>query len=346
MLTPQKINLAKKRATDEIGSWLKDQFGINYGRDAEATFVIRQGEDLIATASRAGNVFKYFGISEAFQGENLSGILLGALIDEAFSQGIYHYFIFTSPDKLKLFKSSGLTEVISNRYAALLEGGSSNITGYMAHLRQSLGEPVGTRGAIVMNLNPLTRGHLYLIQESRKKVDELIIFLVEEDLSVFPFEDRLAILREAVRDLPGVRVLPGGPYIISQATFPTYFLKQADENLPAYTTTDAGIFGKYYAGELGISRRFVGEEPLDPVTGAYNEALAGELDKYGVVLEVIPRIELAGGVISASRVRRHLAKGELEQARELIPEATWNYLQSEKGRHIIEKIRSKEAEKL
>ena len=342
MYTPQKINLSRKRVTDEVDNWLQELFHIKYGSDAEATFVIRNGEELIATASRAGNVFKYFGICKDYQGENLSGILLGALIDEAFSTGIYHYFIFTSPDNIKLFRGSGFTEVIDNHYAALLEGGRGNINEYMRELKQELGESGGTRGAIVVNLNPMTKGHLYLIEEAKKQVDELIIFMVEEDLSVFPFEDRLAIVREAVKDMPGVRVLPGGPYIISQATFPTYFLKKADENLPAYTTTDAGIFGKYYAEVLGITHRFVGEEPLDIVTSAYNEALEQELKKYKVELHIIPRKEQSGGVISASRVRRHLKNGEMEEARALVPKATWNYLESDRGRAVIEKIRAKE----
>lgn len=345
MFTPQKINLSRKRVTDEVDQWLQEKFHIRYGRDADATFVIREDEEIIATASRAGNVFKYFGICKDYQGENLSGILLGALIDEAFAQGIYHYFIFTSPDNIKIFKGSGFKEVIDNHYAALLEGGRGSISAYMANLKEELGEPRGTRGAIVMNLNPMTKGHLYLIEEARKQVDELLIFLVEEDLSVFPFADRLSIVQAAVRQLPDVRVLPGGPYIISQATFPTYFLKKADENLPAYTTTDAGIFGKYFAGELGITRRFVGEEPLDIVTSAYNEALAKELEKYGVTLTVIPRVERTGGVISASRVRRHLARGEWEAARDLVPEATWQYLESEAGRRVIEAIRAKEGTK-
>ncbi|MFZ2256543.1 MAG: [citrate (pro-3S)-lyase] ligase [Clostridiaceae bacterium] len=341
MYTAQKINLAKMRVTEEVDSWLQEHFQIKYGQDVDATFVVRQDEELIATASRAGNVFKYFGISKDHQGENLSGILLGALINEAFDQGIYHYFIFTSPQNSKLFKGAGFTEVIENHYAALLEGGRGSITEYMEELKREIGPPQGTRGAIVMNLNPLTKGHLYLIEQAKEKVDELIIFLVEEDLSLFPFEDRLAMVSEAVKDKAGVKVVPGGPYIISQATFPTYFLKKVDENLPAYTTTDAGIFGKYYAAELGISHRFVGEEPLDMLTSVYNEALAQELKNYDVQLHVIQRKESTGGVISASRVRNHLAKGEMDEAKELVPPSTWNYLESAKGKLVIEKIRAR-----
>lgn len=339
MYQPQIINLKRPRAVAEVADFLKTGFQINYGNDAQTTFIIREEGELIATASRAGNVFKYFGINPNYQGENLSGILLGALMDDAFRRGIYHYFIFTSPDKSKLFEGSGFHEIIRTDYSALLESGRGNINRYMDQLKEELGEPKGKRGSIVMNLNPMTLGHCYLIDQALAEVDELIIFLVEEDESVFPFKDRLAILKAAVAQEARIQVVPSGPYLISRATFPTYFLKRADENLPAYTAMDAAIFGRYYAKSLGITHRFVGEEPLDPVTNAYNQALEKYLAAYGLTLGVIPRKQEAGAVISASRVRRHLAQGDLAAVKDLVPEATWQYLASAQGRTILEKLK-------
>lgn len=332
------INLTSERAVNEVKNWLTNEFQLGFG-EPDATAVIREKGQIIATGSREGNVFKYFGISPAHQGKNLSGILMNALMDEAYARGIYHFFVFTSPDKSKQFSGSGFREIIQNEYAALLESGDHSINGFMADLKRRLGEAKGKRGAIVMNLNPMTLGHLFLIEKARQEVDELIIFLVEEDLSVFPLKDRLAILQETVSGMSGVTAVPGGPYMVSKATFPTYFLKQADEDLLAYTTTDAGIFGKYYAKSLDISTRFVGEEPLDPVTAAYNEALAGELADYGVDLKIIPRKMAGEGPISASRVRRLLNEGKTEEAFALVPEATVKFLQSDEGKIIISKIR-------
>ncbi len=337
MQPAELINLTSSRAVNEVREWLAGGFGLTFG-PADATAVIREDGQLIATGSRDGNVFKYFGIAPAHQGENLTGILLNTLMDEAYGRGIYHFFVFTGPEQTPQFKGSGFREIIRNQYAALLESGNQSIGGFMTGLKQAVGEPEGKRGAIVMNLNPLTRGHLFLIEEARKKVDELIIFLVEEDLSVFPFRDRLDILKAQIRELPGVKAVAGGPYMVSRATFPTYFLKKADEDLAAYTTTDAGIFGKYYAPGLGIRERFVGEEPLDPVTAAYNDALASELAAYGVGLTVIPRKADAGGPISASRVRRLLALGQLDDVLALVPEATRTFLLSPAGKDIIDKL--------
>lgn len=338
MYTAEMINLGSLRAKKEVREWLSGEVDVSYG-PADATAVIREEGRLIATGSRTGNVFKFFGIAPGHQGENLSGVLLNALMAEAYAHGIYHFFIFTMPDRAGQFQGSGFREIIRNEYAALLESGNQSIGDFMADLNRTLGEPRGKRGAVVMNLNPMTLGHRFLMEEAKKAVDELVIFLVEEDLSVFPFRDRLAILRAEIHDMPGVSAVAGGPYMVSRATFPTYFLKKADEDLPAYTTTDAGIFGKYYAKSLGITERFVGEEPLDPVTAAYNEALAKELGKYGVALQVIPRKEMGGGPISASRVRRLLAEGRTREAMALLPEATRAFLLTTAGKAIIDKIR-------
>lgn len=346
MAIVQRINLKRPKAVEEVRQWLKDLFDLTYGEDADVTFIVRNEEgELIASASRSGNVFKYFGICSAYQGENLSGQLIGALIDDAFLKGIYHYFIFTKPDKAYAFLGNGFKKIMENEYAALLEGGNRSIAAYMDQLKVKLGEGSGNRGAIVMNLNPMTLGHRYLIEEAAKKVDDLIVFIVEEDKSVFPFATRLKIAQEALADLPNVRVVPGGPYIISQATFPTYFLKRMDDNLIAYTRTDAGLFGKYYAGELGITQRFVGEEPLDLVTNAYNEALTLELARYNVALHIIPRKRDEVDVISASRVRRLLAADEMEKVEKLVVPATYEFLRSPLGEETIEKIKEEEEAK-
>lgn len=342
MLQAEKINLKSRRSTTEVKNWLAQEVNLNYGLDADTTFVIRSGGKIIATASRSGSVFKYFGVDSAHQGENITSTLLGALMDDAFQQGIYHYFIFTSPENRVLFESAGFHLVIQNEYACLLEGGVSSIDEFMAGLKAQLSTPRGTRGAIVMNLNPMTKGHLYLIEDARQKVDELIVFIVEEDASVFPFSQRLTIAKEATKHLSGVTVLPGGPYMISQATFPTYFLKKTDENLAAYTATDAGIFANYYAKNLEISDRFVGEEPLDPVTAAYNEALAKVLRTEGIGFYILPRLAYKGSVISASRVRAHLAKGEMKEALDLVPHATATYLTTDQGQEIIAQLREEE----
>lgn len=177
-------------------------------------------------------------------------------------------------------------------------------------------------GAIVMNCNPFTNGHRYLIEQALKTVDFLIIFVVEEDKSVFPFEVRMACVKEGVADLKNVMVVPSGDLILSQRTFPEYFVKIADEDIVKNVEYDITLFAEQIAPELGITHRFVGEEPTDGVTREYNEAMKRILPAHGIELIEIPRKEIEGRVISATTVRKCLETGDLESLDMLIPETT------------------------
>ena len=45
-----------------------------------------------------------------------------------------------------------------------------------------------------MNCNPMTKGHLHLLETARKFVDYLYVFVVEEDKSDIPFAVRYAMV--------------------------------------------------------------------------------------------------------------------------------------------------------
>ncbi len=335
-----RLNLLNPEAKREVAEFLKDNFNMVYGDGVDRTFLVRSGEEIIATASRDGNVIKYLGVKAAYRGENIAGVLIAALLEDLFQAGIYHCFIFTTPSNQALIESLGFREIIATPYSVLLEFGNVSIHSYMDQLKALVGGAAGQRGAIVMNLNPMTLGHLHLIETALKSVDELLIFIVEADRSVYPFAARYRIAAEELSRYGQIKVLPGGPYIISPATFPTYFLKQADDDLKAYTLTDAGIFGRYFAKALDITKRFVGEEPLDPLTNEYNRVLRSTLEPYGVELIVIPRLERAQQVISASRVRRFLAQGDVEKALELVPNTTKKFILSKEGQGITQVLKT------
>ena len=127
-------------------------------------------------------------------------------------------------------------------------------------------------------------------------------------------------------DLPNVQVLPTGPYLISSATFPTYFLKEREKATAIQCRLDIDIFTKYFVPKFGIQRRYVGTEPLSPMTNQYNEALREYLPGAGIELREIPRAELEGVPVSASAVRSFRDAGDLQRLQALVPESTWNYL--------------------
>ena len=194
----------------------------------------------------------------------------------------------------------------------------------------------GIYGAIVMNCNPFTLGHRYLIEESAKKVDYLYIFVVEEDKSFFKFKDRIQLVKYGTQDIPNVTVVPSGKLIISSVTFPGYFLKDSPDCVSVDTSLDVDIFARYIATPLHITKRFVGEEPLDIVTRGYNESMKEILPRYGIEVDEIPRKEKKGDVISASRVRKALKQGNFDSIEELVPRTTFEYLWKSREQYLYE----------
>ena len=184
----------------------------------------------------------------------------------------------------------------------------------------------GTIGAIVMNCNPFSKGHRYLIEQARQQVDFLIIFVVEEDASLFSFEERFKLVEEGTKDLENVMVVPGGKFILSKDIFQEYFTKDEDEMVALNAEYDINMFADYIAKPLRITRRFAGEEPEDMVTNVYNEIMKKKLPQKGIVFTEIPRITTGGKVVSASRVRKYLRDEEYDKAFALLPETTKHFL--------------------
>lgn len=193
----------------------------------------------------------------------------------------------------------------------------------------------GKIGAIVMNCNPFTLGHRYLIDQSLSKVDHLYIFVVEEDKSVFPFKDRMDLVKKGVSDLgDNVTVLPSGKWMISLLTFPEYFSKDSLQEAAIDTSKDVNLFGKYICPSLHITQRFAGEEPNDSVTRQYNNSMKSILPKYGIQFNEIPRkLYDNDNVISASKVRKivkngssHLSDEQITHLKQYVPDSTLDYL--------------------
>ena len=187
-------------------------------------------------------------------------------------------------------------------------------------------ENLGKVGSIVMNCNPFTLGHRYLIEYAASKVKHLFIFAVEEDKSVFPFEDRFKLMKQGTSDLENVTVLPSGKFIISSLTFSDYFQKSEIQDRDIDPSQDIELFAKEIAPTLGITVRFAGEEPLDKVTKQYNDTMQRILPQHGIAFEVIPRKEDGGAVISASRVRALLETKDFDAIAKIVPPSTLKYL--------------------
>lgn len=205
-------------------------------------------------------------------------------------------------------------------------GDNPELLSYIESLRPYKRE--GRNGGIVMNCNPFTLGHRYLIEYASSLVDTLFIFVVEENKSYFSFEDRFILVKKGTADLKNVIVLPSGKFIISATTFPGYFYKDNLKDAVIDCSNDLSVFAQYIAPALDIKVRFAGEEPLDPVTNQYNEGMKEILPQYGIEFHPIARKCDNDGaqVISASRVRKYYEEGNLDFIKKIVPLTTYSYL--------------------
>ncbi|MBP9996337.1 MAG: Coenzyme F420 hydrogenase/dehydrogenase, beta subunit C-terminal domain [Lachnospiraceae bacterium] len=200
----------------------------------------------------------------------------------------------------------------------------AEIDEYICTQKKELGERFTNKtiGAIVMNCNPFTKGHYYLISEALRIVDELIVFVVEENRSQFEFDMRFEMVKAGVVKLKNVHVIPSGKFIISTKTFPEYFTKETRQTAEVCPVTDVTIFAEYIAPAFNISKRFVGTEPIDSVTNCYNRTLREILPQYGVEVIEIPRLQIGGEYVSASLARNAIIKRDIVSMKQLLPQST------------------------
>lgn len=206
----------------------------------------------------------------------------------------------------------------------------NELSDYLAQLKQ-ITFSGNNNGAIVMNCNPFTNGHKYLISEAAKQVDTLFVFVVEEDKSFFPFKDRFKLVKDNCANFENVIVLPSGKFIISALTMPGYFEKDKlqDEILDA--SEDLDIFAGKIAPILNIKVRYVGTEPIDKFTAQYNREMKKRLPQWGIQVVEIDRLMLDGKVVSASMIRNCIKEGDYSAIQQWVPQITLDYLMKMKG---------------
>lgn len=311
----------------KLHSWtdLLTRAGLEPDPHAQRTVLVWDGGQLVAAGSRQDNLLKCIAVDAARQGEGLTATVLTALRQDAFQAGHKHLFLYTKPKNKWQFASLFFYPIAQTDQVLLMEDQPNGIGKFLDTLPVANRE--GRIGAVVMNCNPFTLGHRYLIETAAAECDWLYVFVLSEDKSLFPAADRLALVEAGTAELPNVSVLPTGPYLISSATFPTYFLKDRESAQTVHCLLDIAVFTKYFVPKFGITDRYVGTEPLSPMTEQYNAALARHLPEAGIRLRQISRFTQDGTPVSASAVRSLLGTGQPEAVRALVPQTTMDYLE-------------------
>lgn len=290
----------------------------------DCTALIWDNDALVAAGSRYGNLLKCIAVDEARQGEGLTATLITSLKNDAFSKGINHLFLYTKPQNKMIFSDLFFYPVAQTEDVLLMENKKDGINKFLQNFPANNSQ--GKTGCIVMNCNPFTLGHRYLIEFAANECDNLYIFAVSENKSRFSAEDRMEMLQRGTAHLSNVKVLPTGPYLISSATFPTYFLKQRENAAQIKCLLDIEIFRKYYAPKFNITVRYVGTEPLSPMTEQYNSELKRILPAHGIEIREIPRFEISNVPVSASNVRALIESGNIQEIKSLVPDTTYDFL--------------------
>ena len=318
--------------------------GIKKDRNLDYTCAAYDSDyNIIGTGSCFGNTLRCLAVSNEHRGEGLTNKIISHLIEYQFARGNFHLFIYTKFSTYHLFKDLGFYEIVRIKdQIVFMENKKTGFNDYLNNLAKTKINYNNAKkiAAIVMNANPFTLGHLYLIEKASKENDILHLFIVSEDKSIVPFNIRKKLIKEGTAHLSNIIYHDTGPYIISSSTFPSYFQKDEKDVIESHANLDIEIFVKI-ARVLDINARYVGEEPTSLVTGIYNQLMEKKLPENGINCVVVKRKEILGGngVISASEVRKKIKEGKIEDIKNMVPDCTYKFFSSDEGKNVVDKIK-------
>ena len=327
-----------KRSLEQIDRLLEKE-GIQ--RDGNLDYIgalVDDNGEIAATGSCFGDTLRCFAVSSEHQGEGLLNQVISSLIEVQAARGNFHLFLYTKPGTAKFFHDLGFYEIARvEGKLVFMENRKTGFSSYLANLAKTKTD--GVSAAIVMNANPFTYGHQYLVEQAAAHCDTLHLFAVSEDISMIPFSVRKRLITEGTAHIPNIVIHDCGPYIISSATFPSYFLKDALSVAEGQAKLDLAVFARI-AEPLNITARWVGDEPTSMVTNLYNRIMMEELPKVGIECHVIDRKQFNGRVISASTVRQCIQNDDYETLGQMVPPSTLAYLCSPEAEPVIRRIKA------
>ncbi|MGO1970209.1 MAG: [citrate (pro-3S)-lyase] ligase [Levilactobacillus brevis] len=331
----QSLNLNDRVVFDDWQAFLESLGISNFQPNELAQIdhtlgIYNDQHQLVATGSVAGNVLKYVGVcnKESAQGSHFNTII-SALMNLLAEREIFHVFVFTKNKYSASFQHVGFKELAHTDLGTVLETGDTDVADYVARIPQAVDQAQQRVAGIVMNANPFTLGHRYLVEQAAKENDRVYVFVVQDNVSLFTTDERRQLVQQGTRDLSNVTVVSGGQYMVSYVTFPAYFLPTPNEAIRYQTTIDARIFKNQIAPRLNIQTRYLGSEPFSRTTGIYNQVLQKELPPE-IMVKVIDRKRVGQQVITATQVRQAIAADKLETVQSFLPATTLTFIQQHK----------------
>ncbi len=335
--TVSKIYDSDKRSSDLVEKLLHKE---NIRKDDNLDYtcaIFNDNMEIIATGSCYLNTLRCMAVDSSYQGEGLMNLIITHLLEIQAERENFHVYIYTKIESAKFFKDLGFNEIVTiDNQLVFMETQKNGFSKYLDNLKLSAKEKPKV-SALVMNANPFTLGHQYLVETASLESDIVHLFIVSEDVSLFPYKIRKQLIMNGTSHLNNIIYHDTGSYIISNSTFPSYFQKDKEDVILSQTLLDATIFSKI-AKALNITHRYVGEEPTSVVTNLYNQTMSKVLKEENIEVVIIPRKEINGDVISASKVRKAIQENDTNFLISTLPKSSLDYILSEDAKPVIEKI--------
>lgn len=303
---PLSLSSARKRVEDFL-----TRNGLRLDRlDYYVTIVDDEGT-IQAGGGLDGGVIKCVAVDDQAREGGLSSRLISHLIATAAARGHHVPRVFTKPQNEDIFASLGFVTIARAPLAILMEHGTHSINSLVGHLKEIHAQHPGPSALIVMNANPMTAGHAFLIDTAAASSDvaHVYVMLVGDEGQLFSYDDRLAMVRQYCTQAHSdrVTVLEANPYAISSLTFPSYFLKEIDTATDTHITLDLDVLVHYLAPALEVRVRYVGSEPLDALTARYNTLMKQQLPAHGIEVREVTRMsDDTGRCINATAIRESI----------------------------------------
>ena len=320
----------KGKELDKLKRFLKT-VELDYDDGIEYTVcLLDEDYEIMGTGSVEQNVLKCIAVNPKYQGEGIAATIISQLVQYEFEQGRPHLFLYTKPKNITLFEELSFYGILKTDDVLFMENRKNGMNKFLLDIvdetpAEAL-EDGKKIGAIVANCNPFTLGHRYLIEQAKQECDYVHVFVLSDKRSEIPAQDRYKLVEEGIKDIDGVILHKTSDYMISAATFPTYFMKEKAKARKANCKLDVMLFSERIADRLKIKYRYVGTEPECAVTSDYNESLKEILPKYGITLREIKRKEINDKYISASDVRKLAKEGDFDAIKPLVSNETYDYL--------------------
>ncbi|WIA07832.1 MAG: [citrate (pro-3S)-lyase] ligase [Candidatus Phytoplasma cynodontis] len=327
---PKIISFNDNHFAESIDKLLSEE---NLKKDfiEEYAVILSNNEEIIGLIGRYANNLRCLVVNRKYRQYNIANVLVGFMSKRIYQKNFRDIFVFTKIINLDIFQNMGFKLIFQNNSFCFLTSRYDLFEDYLNYLsenkfKSTFDDDGKLNSVIVMNANPFTKGHKFIIQNAIKKSNFVYVIVVKEDVSLFTYQQRFTMVELGVKYLKNVRILEGSNYIISKNIFPSYFFKSQEESSVEQMYLDSYIFSDFIAPRLNVKKRFVGEEPFSKTTLLYNNVMNKVFLEKKIELVIIPRMLFQRKAISATQVRKLFIQGNFDKIKNLVPKSTFNFL--------------------